>query len=256
MRRTLLALVATVCAAGAVWGLASGAPAQQSGGAVAGGGAGGDPGQIAAGRTLYAETCSSCHGFRAEGRPGRGPSLVGVGAEAADFYLSTGRMPLNDPDDAPVRTKPRFSEEEIAALTAYVASFTGPPIPTVNLSNGDISEGQQIFAESCSGCHQIMARGGVIVGGIAPPLQQATPTQVAEAVRIGPYLMPQFSEGQLNQQQLESVALYVESTKNPDDRGGWGIGNIGPVPEGNIAWFLALLALLIVARLIGEQRRT
>jgi ubiquinol-cytochrome c reductase cytochrome c subunit len=35
------------------------------------------------------------------------------------------------------------------------------------------------------------------------------------------------------------------------NEGGWGIGNLGPVPEGMIAWLLALAALLCVARLIG-----
>lgn len=258
MRRTVLGIVATCCMAAFVWGLASnGAPAQQQGPAAGTSPSTQlDPDEVAAGRTLYVETCSSCHGYRAQGLPGRGPSLVGVGAQAADFYLSTGRMPLNDPDDAPVRTDPQFSQQEIDELVAYVASFTGPPIPRVDLANGDISRGQRIFAENCAGCHQIMARGGVVVGGIAPALQQATPTQVAEAIRVGPFLMPVFSEGQIDQRDLDSLALYVESTKNPDNRGGWGIANIGPVPEGMVSWFLGLLGLLIVARLIGERMKS
>jgi ubiquinol-cytochrome c reductase cytochrome c subunit len=37
------------------------------------------------------------------------------------------------------------------------------------------------------------------------------------------------------------------------NEGGWGIGNIGPVPEGMVAWLLALATLLVVARLIGER---
>jgi hypothetical protein len=32
-----------------------------------------------------------------------------------------------------------------------------------------------------------------------------------------------------------------------------GIGHIGPIPEGMIAWFLAIAGLLLVARLIQER---
>jgi len=48
----------------------------------------------------------------------------------------------------------------------------------------------------------------------------------------------------------------VLSTRHPPDRGGWGIGNIGPIPEGMVAWLLAGAALLIIARLLGERRPT
>jgi ubiquinol-cytochrome c reductase cytochrome c subunit len=251
MRRTLLLLAASACAAAAVWGLAGGAPAQQTGRAPSA-----DRALVAQGRTLYAETCSSCHGFDARGRPGRGPSLYGAGAQAADFYLSTGRMPLADPDDAPVRTKPQLSRAQIAALTAYVGSLGGPPIPSVDPARGDLAEGLRAFTEDCAGCHQVVGRGGVVVGGIAPPLQQATPTQVAEAIRIGPYLMPRFTMVQVDQQRLDAIVRYVAWTKHPDDRGGWGIGNIGPIPEGMVAWLLGLAALLLVASLIGERMRS
>jgi ubiquinol-cytochrome c reductase cytochrome c subunit len=47
----------------------------------------------------------------------------------------------------------------------------------------------------------------------------------------------------------------VRASRHPDDRGGWGIGNIGPVPEGMIAWLLAGLVLLGVVRLLGERAR-
>jgi ubiquinol-cytochrome c reductase cytochrome c subunit len=53
---------------------------------------------------------------------------------------------------------------------------------------------------------------------------------------------------------VDSIARYVQTTQHPDDAGGWGIGHIGPVPEGMVAWLLAGAALLIVARLIGEGR--
>jgi ubiquinol-cytochrome c reductase cytochrome c subunit len=118
---------------------------------------------------------------------------------------------------------------------------------------GEVRLGQRLFSESCAGCHAITARGGVVPGGIAPALGEATPTQIAEAVRVGPYLMPRFGTSQIDQHGLDSVARYVLSTRHLDNRGGWGIGNIGPVPEGMIAWLLAGTALLLVLRLVGER---
>ncbi|MDX6568911.1 MAG: ubiquinol-cytochrome c reductase cytochrome c subunit, partial [Gaiellales bacterium] len=146
------------------------------------------------GRTLFVQSCSSCHALSARGVPGRGPSLVGVGAEAADFELSTGRMPLASPRDEPLRTTPRFDPQDIEALVAYVGSLGGPAIPKVDAARGDLAAGFRAFTLDCAGCHQALARGGTVTGGVAPSLIEATPTQIAEAVRIGPYLMPPFSK--------------------------------------------------------------
>jgi ubiquinol-cytochrome c reductase cytochrome c subunit len=65
--------------------------------------------------------------------------------------------------------------------------------------------------------------------------------------------MPHFDSKQINQYQLDSIARYVLWTQHPNDAGGWSIYNLGPIPEGIVAWWLALLALVIVARLIGER---
>ena len=206
------------------------------------------------GRAIFEEGCSSCHGFTGEGVKGRGPSLISAGEAAADFYLRTGRMPLNQVGDEPLRSPPHYPESKIRALVAYVGSLgQGPAIPTVDPEQGSLSEGMQLFSESCAGCHGISGKGGVAIGGYAPPLGEATPTQVAEAIRVGPYLMPRFSAAQLSDEEVDSIARYVELTKDPDDAGGWGIGHIGPVPEGLIAWLLALVSILIVARLLGER---
>jgi ubiquinol-cytochrome c reductase cytochrome c subunit len=117
-----------------------------------------------------------------------------------------------------------------------------------------VSRGAELFTSSCAGCHSITGEGGVVVGGFAPELQEATPTEVAEAVRVGPYLMPSLDRNQISDQDLNSIARYVEeAVQDPDDRGGWGIGHLGPVPEGLVAWAIALVVLLIVARLIGTR---
>jgi ubiquinol-cytochrome c reductase cytochrome c subunit len=257
--RWALGAVAAVCGAVAVVTFASQSSGQinlgggpsQPGGPVEGKPPPADPEQIERGRRLFLEGCSSCHGLDAKGIPGTAPSLRGAGALAADFYLSTGRMPLDKPGDEPIRTRPRYPQDEIDDLVAYVGSLGGPPIPDVHPERGKLNEGFALFNENCAGCHQAVAKGGVVTGAFAPDLGEATPTEVGEAVRMGPYVMPRFSRRQISDQELDSIARYVELTKAPVDDGGWGIGNLGPVPEGMIAWLLAIASLLVVARLIG-----
>jgi ubiquinol-cytochrome c reductase cytochrome c subunit len=211
------------------------------------------PALLAEGHSLYEEGCSSCHGMNLRGRTRMAPSLIGVGAGPVDFYLSTGRMPLENPHEEPLRTTPLYSHEQIEALVAYVSSFGGPPAPNADPLSGDLALGLHEFTLDCAGCHQIVARGGLTIGAVVPELQSSTARQVAEAVRMGPYVMPHFDSRQIDQHALDSIARYVLWTRAPSDRGGWGISNLGPIPEGMVAWFLALTAMVIVARLIGER---
>jgi ubiquinol-cytochrome c reductase cytochrome c subunit len=224
-----------------------------------------DRSQVAKGRDLYVARCVSCHGSEAQGVSptgppvgagdvrGAGPPLRGVGALAADFYLRTGYMPLRDPYDQPRRQTPAFGDDGIRALVEYIGSFGGPGIPQPHPQRGSSSEGLKLFTENCAGCHQVVAEGGMVTGAIAPPLQSSSAREIAEAVRIGPYLMPRFSRQQLSDAELDSIIRYVEYTKDPDDRGGWGLGHLGPIPEGLVAWLLAGAALVLAATVIGRR---
>jgi ubiquinol-cytochrome c reductase cytochrome c subunit len=213
------------------------------------------PALVAQGRSLYDNGCASCHGLALQGRSGIAPSLLNVGAGPVNFYVSTGRMPLQAPTDEPQRARPVYDHRQTQALVAFVTSLgSGPAVaPAANPAAGDLSTGQEIFTESCAGCHQMVGRGGLTVGAWVPDLQQSTALQIAEAVRMGPYVMPHFNSEQIDQHQLDSLARYVLWTRHPDNAGGWGIYNLGPIPEGIAAWFIAMLALVIVARLIGER---
>ena len=149
----------------------------------------------------------------------------------------------------------QFSNKEIRSLVEYVASLgKGPAIPDPNPGAGNISDGQQLFSMHCAGCHQIDARGGFVTGARVPPLQSVPATQIAEAVRIGPYLMPRFSTTQISNSQLNSIVKYVLSTNHVDNAGGWGIGNIGPIPEGLVAWWIAAPLLILSCRMVGRRR--
>ncbi len=212
---------------------------------------------VAQGTSLYENGCASCHGALLQGIPHNGPSLIGVGPGPVDFYLSSGRMPLDNPSDQPQRNPPRYTRVQMNALIAFITKVGGgPPAPAADPAQGDLAVGFHVFTEHCAGCHQSLARGGLVVGAVVPSLQQTTARQVAEAVRMGPYLMPHFDAKEINQYQLDSLAAYVLWTRHPSNVGGWGIYNIGPIPEGMAAWFIGLLALVIVARLIGERMET
>jgi ubiquinol-cytochrome c reductase cytochrome c subunit len=256
MRQRLMMLVGTLCGALALvqFAAASDGPAGTTSATAVQPRLG--TALVAQGHALFESSCASCHAMDARGIAGRGPSLHGVGALAADFYLQTGRMPLSSPRVQPLRTHPAFPERQIAALVAYVASFGGPAIPTVHPRQGSLSDGRRLFSLDCAGCHTIQGQGGIVTGAIVPSLGQSTPTQIGQAIRIGPYVMPRFGPGELSATEIDSIARYIQSTQHPEDRGGWGIGRIGPIPEGMVAWLLAAAALLLIARVLGERAST
>ena len=235
---------------------------------VLSGQAAGQDSLVRRGKALYDSGCISCHGRDgagidavgpargAGGIQGAGPSLRDVGAASADFYLRTGYMPLAEPTDRPHRRDPAYTDRDLRALVAYVASLGGGlRVPPPQPERGRLSEGLALFTEYCSGCHQVVGQGGVVTTAVAPALRRATPLQIAQAVRVGPYVMPRFSRSTISDRELDSIVRYVGLTKDPVDRGGWGIGHVGPVPEGIVAWLVAGAALVLVARLIGRRAR-
>jgi ubiquinol-cytochrome c reductase cytochrome c subunit len=210
----------------------------------------------APGAGLFAANCSRCHGANGEGIRDQGPSLKDAGALAPDFYLRTGYMPLDDPHAEPSRSRVLFDDAEIRAMVAFVASLGhGPPIPNPQPQLGHVSAGMQLFTDHCAGCHQEVARGGYVTGARVPPLTDATVRQIAEAVRIGPYLMPRFSKRAISDTQLNDIIAYVQYAKHPDNRGGWSIGDVGPWPEGMVTWLLAAAAIVFVCTLFGRRLR-
>jgi len=213
--------------------------------------------RVGAGKSLFAANCARCHGPRGRGTEDDGPALDDTGALGADFYDRTGYMPLDDPHSQPWRTRVLFSERQIRSLVAYVASLGhGPSIPSPQWRRASIPAGLKLFRDHCAGCHQIVAQGGIATGARVPPLNKSTPRQIAEAVRVGPYLMPRFSPRAITPTQLNDIVAYVQWTKHPDDRGGWAIGHLGPWPEGMVTWLLAASVLVAMCVLIGRRMRS
>ena len=126
---------------------------------------------------------SSCHGALLQGIAHNGPSLVGVGAGPVDFYLSTGRMPLDNPTDEPQRNPPRYNRAQMNALIAFITKVGGgPPSPAADPSQGDLAVGLHVFTDHCAGCHQVVARGGLVVGAFVPSLQRASALQIVRCL--------------------------------------------------------------------------
>jgi ubiquinol-cytochrome c reductase cytochrome c subunit len=65
--------------------------------------------------------------------------------------------------------------------------------------------------------------------------------------------MPSFPKTQISDDQLNSIIRYVQYAKDPRDYGGWGIGNLGPIPEGLVAWFFGGVVLVLTCIVIGKR---
>lgn len=211
-----------------------------------------DDGDLSRGRELFSQSCASCHGQQGGGTQ-RGPSLEDAGAASADFYLSTGRMPLPDPHAEVERGEPVLNDEDIDALVDYVATLgDGPPIPTVE--PGNAAQGHRAYLGSCASCHSASTTGGALPHGeSAPSLVPADARQIAEAVRIGPGTMPPFSEHAISDEEMNDIVSYIVSLREPQDHGGNALGSYGPATEGLIGWIVGLGLLLVVARLLGKK---
>src|SRR5436190_13831493 len=205
------------------------------------------------GQQLFVNNCSSCHGVNAQGTD-RGPNLVGLGAATVDFWVSTGRMPLAYPGAQAVRKPVLFSRAQQLGIVSYVTSLGagGPGIPALNQQAADQSNGNDVFGLNCAGCHVITGVGDALANSaFAPSLYQASPTQIAEAIRTGPGNMPRFGPGTLSDQDVNDVVRYVTYLQKPANPGGAGLGHVGPVTEGFLAIVVGLGVLILAAYWIG-----
>src|ERR1700735_1609246 len=219
---------------------------------------------ISAGRLLFAQTCSSCHGNEAngvgpDGQPTTGPTLQGVGAATVDFWVSTGRMPATDVKAVEAERKPsRLTPVQALELAAWVNSLdpSVPAVPTPHLRQASQSVGADLFSLNCAACHTIEGSGDALAFGTnAPSLQNRSVTaqQVAEAIRIGPANVPRFS-GNLSDAQVRDLVSYVTGRiQHPTNPGGAGLGGVGPVAEGFVALLIGVGGLALVCFWIGER---
>ena len=219
---------------------------------------------IEEGRQLFLVGCASCHGKNAEGLKTKagnqlGPSLIGVGAAAVDFQVGTGRMPAVQTGAQVPRKDPVYTEEQIKALSAYVASLSpGPAIPTEEQYNADgirgeeLVRGGELWRTNCTACHNYNAGGGALPQGkYAPSLEGVSDKHMYEAMITGPQQMPVFSDETLTPEDKKQIIAYVNSLHETPEYGGFSMGYLGPVSEGLFGWLFGMGALVGFAVWIG-----
>jgi ubiquinol-cytochrome c reductase cytochrome c subunit len=216
--------------------------------------------QVAQGHSLFIDSCSSCHGLNAQGTS-QAPSLIGAGAAAVDFQMSTGRMPakaLTAENDRKPQTE--FSQQQIYDIAAYVASLGGgPAIPSadqVSTSGADTALGEELFSTNCAQCHGFAGAGGALTyGKNAPPLTASTPTQIYEAMLTGPEAMPVFGDGTVTPAEKKDIIAYITDTRAEANPGGFSLGRTGTVTEGLLGWLGGLGFLVLIAMWLTAKRR-
>lgn len=214
-----------------------------------------EPPDVESAEAIFRRDCAICHGPDGTGTS-RGPGIRDAGTAGAHFMLTAGYMPLADPDQPLRRNRPFYTDDEIDALVAYIATFaTGPEVPDVSVESSLVPEGGQLFRLHCAACHQFLGTGGVLFGeNEAPTLHFATATEVVESLRFGPGDMPAFSEEEITPEEADAIASFVErEIRHPRDEGGVPLGHFGPWSEGFVAWFGGLGSILVAAAWIGRR---
>ena len=234
-----------------------------------------NPADIQAGQQLYQASCQSCHGFQGEGGQTSAPALVSAGAAAADFYLTTGRMPLNNPAQ-PAHSPPALSSTRCRSASWSPTSTPCRSSPTARPGRpsrpwrrcaprpspqaraaSPCPRGQQAFAINCAQCHHAAGSGGMLSkGNVVPSLRNANLTQVAEAIRIGPRPMPVFGPGQMNDQRCRRSPTTCSTCTTRPTPGGLGISLFGPVAEGFVGVSLRLWLSVVRGAHDRDQRMT
>ncbi|MCU1591157.1 MAG: qcrC [Frankiales bacterium] len=209
---------------------------------------------VKAGRELYLQGCSTCHGLGLQGGAG-GPSLIGVGESSVIFQVESGRMPLKAGTVEAPRKKAKYTTAEIDQLAAFVGAHGGgPKLPPGKLNDGNLQQGGELFRTNCASCHNFAGAGGALsYGQYAPPLTEASARVIMGAMQSGPENMPRFSDNQLTPDEKKAVVRYVQFITKAPQPGGAALGRFGPVPEGLVMWLVGITALVGVTLWIGAR---
>ena len=199
------------------------------------------------GSKLFAANCATCHGMNLEGSAA-GPSLLGVGAASVDFQVGTGRMPLAMQGPQAMQKPPQFTDEQTAALSAYVASLSpGPAVPTDSevAEDGNATNGGELFRINCAMCHNVAGAGGALTEGkFAPELTGVESKYIYEAMLTGPQNMPVFNDHNITPEDKRDIITYLKYLQNNPSPGGFELGNLGPVAEGLFIWIFGIGAVV------------
>jgi ubiquinol-cytochrome c reductase cytochrome c subunit len=215
------------------------------------------------GKQLFDNSCITCHGRDAQGVPGRGPSLVGVGSASVQFQVGTGRMPMTRQESQAEEKKPQFNKDQTTQLAQYIQELGGgPQLPAGPLTddiatNPDaLSQGGQLFRVNCTSCHGYGGAGGALSSGKwAPSLHSASAETIYAAMLTGPQNMPVFGDNEITPDQKREIITYVTQQLQQDkDPGGiLNLGRYGPVTEGLAIFGVGMVILVFTALWIAGK---
>ena len=196
------------------------------------------------GGRLYAENCAGCHGPRGEGYVGPPLAPAGFASLVAPMVAEGG---INMPPFGEV-----LSGDDIDAVSEFVTAELADP----ESRTAEVAPGGDLFRLYCAGCHSATGSGGAMpVGRNAPNLRRFPAAQALAAMILGRGNMPAFAGNTFDVRQQTSVALYVQVlVPEPPSPGGFGLGYLGPVPEG-AAGAVALFLLILVAVWLAWRSR-
>ena len=199
------------------------------------------------GKKLFQANCATCHGLDMQGTA-NGPTLYGVGELAAEFQLSTGRMPLQMQGPQAPQKEPQFTEDQILAISSYIQSEApGPTFPEERIldGKGDVSHGAELFRVNCAMCHNVSAAGGALTEGkYAPNLQSVSGKHIYEAMVTGPQNMPVFNDMNLTPEDKRDIISALLFLQENESAGGFSLGSLGPVSEGLFIWIFGIGSLI------------
>lgn len=210
-----------------------------------------DAAAIDEGGKLFAANCATCHGLGATGSEA-GPSLVGVGALAVDFQVGTGRMPMQADGPQAIRKNVQFTQAQIDALAAYIASLgPGPSVPSEaffdisDVSDEDMARGAELFRVNCAMCHNVAYAGGALTQGkFAPTLIGVSEKHIYAAMVTGPQNMPVFNDLNITPEDKRNIIAAVKWAEANPAPGGIDLGGLGPVSEGLFIWLIGMVAIV------------
>jgi ubiquinol-cytochrome c reductase cytochrome c subunit len=170
-------------------------------------------------------------------------------------------MPMADMSQQAMRKKPVYTDEQVAALAAYVASLAPGPAAITNEElawerDGNIAEGGELFRTNCAMCHNFAGQGGALTQGkYAPTLMGVEPRHIYEAMITGPQSMPVFSDKVITPEEKLSIIKWLKAAEKEPANGGASLGRVGPVTEGLLAWTLGIGALIGVAVWLASKAK-
>lgn len=174
----------------------------------------------ARGKVVFGDNCAPCHGSGGAGAKGYpnlndddwlwGGSLdqimqtIAFGARSGHGKAHEGNMLAFGKDGI-------LKKDEIATVANYVRSLSGLP----TRKDGDLAEGQKLFATNCASCHGEQGKGNIEFG--APNLtdqiwlygsDEATVIETITNGRAG--VMPAWG-GRLDPATIKAITVYVHS---------------------------------------------